>query len=337
MKTKLLFFLSIAGALLFSNGTKAQTVLAPGDIVVFWNQTDTPDGFAFVTFVDLDPGTVIYFTDCGVVASGTFDPAGCGEGAVSYTVPVGGKAIGDVVQWADGVTDFADYPGDSTILGSSGLALSTGGDQVTVFQAAGSPGGSPTAATNPTFIFINNNASTLFTGDDSNSTTETGLPTGLSDSTTPRTALGVGSGPGNSQEFDNTVYNGTYVFATTADAKLALTDPANYTGANGITDSPYQSQVGAIPGKLTILSLTTDEFDSQNIAMYPNPANTFINISSADLLNINEVRIFDITGKEVIRTNAVQGQIDISPLNNGIYLVNIIGNDIDVVKKLIKQ
>ena len=336
MKTKLLFFLSIAGALLFSNTTNAQTVLAPGDIVVFWNQADTPDGFAFVTFVDLDPGTVIYFTDCGVVPAGTFDPAGCGEGAVAYTVPVGGKAIGDVVQWADGVADFADYPGDATILGGSGPSFSTGGDQIIVFQANGSPGGSPTAGTNPTFIFVNNNASTLFTGDDSNSTTETGLPIGLSDVTTPRTALGLGSGTGASQEYDNTVYNGTYVFSTVADAKLALTDPANYTGANGITDAPYQAQVGAIPGKLTILSLTTEEFDAQNVVMYPNPANSFITISG-NQLDINEVRIFDITGKEVIRTNAVQDQIDISPLNSGVYLVNILGNDIDVVKKLIKQ
>ena len=336
MKTKLLFFLSIAGVLLFSNNTTAQTVLAPGDIVVFWNQADTPDQFAFVTFVDLDPGTVIYFTDCGVVPAGTFDPLGCGEGAVSYTVPSGGKAIGDVVQWADGVADFADYPGDSTILGGSGLALSTGGDAVIVFQAAGSPGGSPTAGTNPSFIFINNNASTGFTGDDSNSTTETGLPNGLQNTTAPFTALGLGAGPGASQEFDNTVYNGTYVFATVADAISAMTNPANYTGVNVITDVAYAAQVGAIPGKLTILSLTTDEFDAQSVVMSPNPANSYISISGNNS-SIDEVRIYDITGKEVIKINLINNQIDISKLNSGMYLVNLIGDNLNVVKKLIKQ
>jgi len=336
MKTKLLFLLSIAGALLFSNNTTAQTTIAPGDIAVFWNQADTPDGFAFVTFVDLEPGTVIYFTDCGVVPAGTFDPAGCGEGAVSYTVPIGGKTIGDVVQWADGAADFADYPGDSIILGSGGPSLSTGGDQIIVFQAAGSPGGSATAATNPTFIFINNNASTEFTGDDSASTTETGLPNGLTDVGLPRTALGVGSGPGASQEFDNSVYNGTYVFTTVADAKLAMTNPANYIGANAITDEPYATLVIAIPGKLTITTLSTVEVDAENIAMYPNPASSFITISGNEV-TVDEVRIYSVIGKEVLRTNLTNNQVDISALSSGMYLVNLIGDNMNVVKKLIKK
>jgi len=344
MKTKLLSLLCVVTAMFFSNNTNAQTTLVAGDIAVLWNQADTPDGFAFVTFVNLDPGTVIYFTDCGVVPAGTLDPAGCGEGAVSYTVPAGGKMAGDIIIYDDAgpAMEFANYSQAGAINGTGGPSLSTGGDQVLVFQATGSPGGSATAATNPTFIFALNNASTGFTGDDSSSTTETGLPNGLSDTGSPRTAVAVGSGAGPSDEFDNTVYNGTYDFSGNPDlassiaaAKIAITNPANYTGVNAITDAPYAAEVAAIPGALMLFTLSTEDFDIASIMMYPNPAKDFITISNAD--KIYEVVVFDVTGKEVVRTKLVNGSVDISQLNSGMYLVNLIGNNTNVVKKLVKQ
>ncbi|MFD2822835.1 T9SS type A sorting domain-containing protein [Lacinutrix iliipiscaria] len=335
MKTKLLSFICIAGLMLFSTKTLAQTTLAPGDIVVFWNQADTPDKFAFATFVNIAAGTVIYFTDSGVVPSGSFDPLGTGEGAVAYTAPAGGLSIGDIVIWDSTAPapEFANYS-DTIITGPTGPALSTGGDQVLVFQATGSPGGSANASSNPNFIFINSNSSTMFAGDDSNSSTETGLPTGLTDVGLPRTALAVGAGAGPSEEFDNTVYNGTYSFATVLDAKTALTNPANYVGSNAITDGAYSLPVSFIPNRITITTLSTDEFDVNSVKMYPNPAQSHFSISGYDY--INEVRVYDVTGKEVIKTNVVD-RVDISQLNSGLYLVNIISDEGQVVKKLMKQ
>ena len=343
MKTKLLYLLCTVTTLFFSNNSSAQTTLTAGDIAVIMNQADTPDGFAFVTFVDLDPGTVIYFTDCGVVPAGTFDPAGCGEGAVAYTVPAGGKMTGDIIMYDDSSpsSEFTDYPGDSTILGGSGPSLSTGGDQIIVFQATGNPGGSSVAGTIPTFIFVINNASTLFTGDDSSSTTETGLPNGLSDVSTPRTALAVGSGTGASDEFDNTVYSGTYDFSSYPDlpssiaaAKAALTDPANYTKENGITSGTYPTDVAAIPSALMLFTLSTTDFNIENVIMYPNPAQDYITISNSS--TVNKVVIHDVTGKEVMRTNIVNNRVNISQLKSGMYLVNLVGNQGNIVKKLLK-
>ena len=340
MKTKLLSLLCIAGFMLFSTNLSAQTTLVPGDIAVIWHQTDTEDAFAFVTFVDLAPGTVIYFTDCGVVPAGTFDPLGCGEGAVAYTVPTGGLNIGDIVKWEQPTPapEFANYSLTGVINGGSGLGLSTGGDQVLVFQESGNPAGSVNAAANPVFIFINNIASTLFTGDDSVSTTETGMPIGLSDVGLPRTALGIGAGPGPSQEFDNSVFIGPYgTYATIADAKIAVTDPANYSPSNAIATAPYSTNVFVLQGtsNFVITTLSTEDFNVDNIKMYPNPAQSYITISG-NHLDINEVRIFDITGKEVINTKLLNNQVDISQLQSGMYLVNIIGDNVDVFKKLIK-
>ena len=228
---------------------QAQTTLAPGDIAVFWYQADTPDKFAFTTFVAVDPGTQIIFTDCGAVPNGTFDPAGCGEGAVVYTVNASGLAIGDIVIYDDSAPagEFSDYGGDPVITGTSGIGTSTAGDQITVIQGSG---------VSPTFIFMISGSSTTFSGDDSNSTTETNLFTGLTDTGLPRTALAVGSGPAPSQEWDNAMYNGAYTFTTVEDAKIALTNPANYSGVNAITDAPYAGLVAGIPSFITYTTVS---------------------------------------------------------------------------------
>ncbi|MFC0603164.1 T9SS type A sorting domain-containing protein [Winogradskyella pulchriflava] len=332
MKTKLLFFTFLMSFVLNIQQTQAQT-LAAGDIVVFWYQADTPDAFAFTTFVELNAGTEIIFTDCGAVPGGTFDPAGCGEGATIYTVPVGGLDIGEVVIWDDSAPapEFSDYSGDAIINGSSGLALSTGGDVITVLQGSG---------VSPSFIFMINGASTQFTGDDSVSTTETNLFTGLTDVGLPRTAVGVGAGTGNSQEFDNAVYQGTYTFNTIEDAKIALTNPANYTGANAITDEPYATSVDAIPTKINITSLSTEEFELANaVFVTPNPSNGKITIKNTGVA-IDKVVVTDINGRTIssydLQGTTVDKELNLSSLvSSGMYFVAISSESNTTVKKLI--
>ena len=177
----------------------SQTTLEPGDIAVLWYQADTPDNFAFVTFVDLAAGTGIYFTDCRTTtAADGFRIPACTEGVEKYTVPTGGHEAGKIVKF-DGNPNFTPY-NDARITGSLGLA--TSGDHVVVFQDATSAGGGSNAANNPTYIFVIHSASTQFAGNPQDSN-ETSLPFGLTDIGLPRTALGVGAGPGVDEEFDN--------------------------------------------------------------------------------------------------------------------------------------
>ncbi|WP_296385575.1 T9SS type A sorting domain-containing protein [Winogradskyella sp.] len=332
MKTKLLLFIFIMSFMLSIQQTQAQT-LSPGDISIFWYQADTPDKFAFTTFVELNAGTEIIFTDCGAVPGGTFDPLGCGEGATVYTVPVGGIQIGEVVLFDDAspAPEFSDYGGDAIINGSSGLGVSTGGDSITVIQGTG---------VSPSFIFMINGASTGFTGDDTSSTTETNLFTGLTDVGLPRTAVGVGAGPGASQEFDNAIYNGTYTFATINDAKIALTDPANYIGVNTITTAPYPTLVAAIPTKLTITSLSTDEFELGNsIVVTPNPSNGNITIKNSGVA-IDKVVVTDVNGRTIssydLQGTTVGKELNLSSyVLSGMYFMSISSGDRTTVKKLI--
>jgi hypothetical protein len=71
-----------------------------------------------------------------------------------------------------------------------------------------------------------------------------------------------------------------------------------------------------------------------NIKIYPNPSNDFINIEG---LNKNEntvIKLYDLQGKLILSSEVKEkGSIDISELNNGVYVI-LIG---DMTHKIIKM
>ena len=304
-----------------------------GDIAIFWIQTDTPDSFAFTTFVDLTAGTEIIFTDCVALPAGSFDPLGSGEGAIVYTTPIGGLDIEEVVIFNDTnqAPEFSDYTGDAIIEGTFGPNLSASGDQITALQGTG---------VSPTVIFSINSASTLFTGDDAASTNQTGLFTGLTDIGLPRTAIAVGAGEKSSSEIDNAIYQGTYAFATIQDAKIALTNPANYIGINTITADKYPTAVATIPTKISIASLSIEDFTLVNsVFLIPNPSKGYVTIKNSGVA-LDKVVITDISGR-TISSYKLNGITEDKELNlnglvsYGMYLVAIYSGDNTTVKKLL--
>ncbi|WP_067146408.1 T9SS type A sorting domain-containing protein [Pseudotamlana agarivorans] len=84
-------------------------------------------------------------------------------------------------------------------------------------------------------------------------------------------------------------------------------------------------------------SLSTNDFDSNSIAIYPNPATSQITINGVQ--KISEVRIFDVMGKQVLKTNTLSNnQLNINQLNSGVYLVRIQDvNNFITVKRIIKK
>lgn len=344
MNYKMKSILLVVASLLFINNYLiAQTSIDSGEIIVIWNQSDSSDDFAFVTLKDLQEGTVIYFTDCGADTDGFNSP--CTEGAFEYTVPNGGLSTGEIIFFNAGVnTDFEMY-NDTRITGSYSNA--TSGDQIIVFQDADNPGGSLNAANNPKFIFISNNASTQFNGDKTDSN-QTGLPLGLQNSDAPFSALGLGSGPGVQDEFDNTVYNGPYVFDTVTDARLALSDPANYYKTNVGPfggDSNYDNFFNSIPDFISFNTLYIDNVEiAANISVYPNPTSGSVNIAYSNLLNIRKATLLDLTGRKLEDfefTNVINAgnsryfKIDIQKHQSGLFLLILDCNEgIQIIKKI---
>ena len=61
--------------------------------------------------------------------------------------------------------------------------------------------------------------------------------------------------------------------------------------------------------------------------MYPNPANSFITVSTADENTITKYKIFDILGHEVMSGELLkESTINILKLTDGVYLLEIQGN-----------
>jgi hypothetical protein len=140
--------------------TFSQTILQPGDIAIVGYNFKDPDEFSFITFADLAPGTIIYFTDCGWTSSNNFR---VGEGIVTYTVPAEGKTNGSVIT-------FGLDPGFTTAGVSGFFGLSTAGDQILVYQ------GSFAA---PQFIYALNNSGNAVWQTSASNTNTSALPPGL--------------------------------------------------------------------------------------------------------------------------------------------------------------
>ncbi len=92
---------------------------------------------------------------------------------------------------------------------------------------------------------------------------------------------------------------------------------------------------------VTVSPVGVDELANANgIKISPNPATDVLNIDISTSLDITKelsVKITDILGKELVLTD-YQNQINISPLDTGIYFVSILqGNKTLVTKKVIKQ
>lgn len=79
--------------------------------------------------------------------------------------------------------------------------------------------------------------------------------------------------------------------------------------------------------------LGNDSFSQNSFGMYPNPANDQITISSNEA-GQKTIAIFDVLGKEVLNTITLEN-VDISALDQGVYIVRITQGNASETKKLV--
>jgi hypothetical protein len=150
--------------------------------------------------------------------------------------------------------------------------------------------------------------------------------------------------------------DGSAVFE--ADMNIDITDGTTTTiHRTSIDDADYIGQLiptGAIPTYVAIgarfndipqvlvrrasdigVVLGTIENDLAQISIYPNPSTTgYINIDSPLNGEMN-VAIYDVLGKQVIKTITAGERINISSLKSGIYMVQVSQDGFAVTKKLV--
>lgn len=73
---------------------------------------------------------------------------------------------------------------------------------------------------------------------------------------------------------------------------------------------------------------------ASQFSIYPNPAKSFVNISSKES-GVKNISVFDVLGKQVISTTLSGEKLDISALNSGVYILKIEQGKASTTKKLI--
>ena len=239
-------FAAITATLLSSSSFGA---LIAGDVAIVGFQASgvTTDSVAFVTFVDLAPGTVLYFTDNGWTGSafrGVSATDGDGnENLMRFTVVntiVAGTIIGSKTTSADYAWTLSGLVGPGTSAYAQ-LSLSSTGEQVTILES--------TNLANPIFsdftaLYNFDNTSTYETATSSSTGS---LPTGLVQGTSAvLLASALNSAPFNL----NTLTSGTQ-----AEWLAAIGNAANWTTGTGTADagSGFINVVPA-PGALALLA-----------------------------------------------------------------------------------
>ncbi|GAB7256995.1 T9SS type A sorting domain-containing protein [Polaribacter sp. OB-PA-B3] len=83
-----------------------------------------------------------------------------------------------------------------------------------------------------------------------------------------------------------------------------------------------------------VLSLENIDLDT-NIVFYPNPVNDILSIKLSEGLNLQEVKVYSLSGKNVMKSN--KSTLDFSRLSKGFYLVKIITDKGVSGKRIIKN
>ena len=73
----------------------------------------------------------------------------------------------------------------------------------------------------------------------------------------------------------------------------------------------------------SVFDYTNDDSDDVNmLSIYPNPAESFINLELSSDINVYDVSIIDLMGKEVYNSSSLSStRIDISSLEVGNYII----------------
>lgn len=236
MLQRFYLLLALVSTLAPLSALRAQTTLAAGEIAIIRLNGDSPDGFAFVLLREVAAGTEIRFTE-----QGWREPMGSfqnnSEAHITWTAPAGGLPAGQVIIVTESSTNtFTTTGGGSTTLTSGSFSLSTSGDQVLAYQ------GTPS---NPTFLFAVQSNSTNWQGGNPSSSSQSSLPSGLTDGVN---AVAAGNGGGSESEYDNVAFDlNAGTSGSPAELLARIADVANWTGRNS---GPYT-------GAIANFSLTT--------------------------------------------------------------------------------
>ncbi|WP_333876483.1 T9SS type A sorting domain-containing protein [Flavobacterium sp.] len=143
--------------------------------------------------------------------------------------------------------------------------------------------------------------------------------------------------------FSGTCPGGLTSIACNDDAGIGFFSLINLTGLN-LGDTLYirvfsydNAETGTFRISAYDASLATDTFNDANFAYYPNPVKNVLNLSYSQA--ITNVEVFNLLGQKM-SANAIganQGQVDMSALASGTYLVKVTADNQVKTIKVVKE
>jgi len=142
-------------------------------------------------------------------------------------------------------------------------------------------------------------------------------------------------------EYVNPVNNATGEFSTQGDPP----SPQNLT-FRAIRYTPdYPGFVGQdlTPGDALEINpdfepcetLSVQDFNSEIVSLYPNPANNIIHVESNN--DITKYEIYNVLGERIQQNYLVDNSINLTELSQGIYIINLYSETRKISKRIIKQ
>jgi len=118
--------------------------------------------------------------------------------------------------------------------------------------------------------------------------------------------------------------------------------PATSTTDDGSNPDNYQGKGTSSEVRVYDISgiLSSDKFVLENFKIYPNPATNVVNITNSDNMFINQVQVYDLSGKLITTqnfNNETEIQLNVETLKPETYLIHLQTNQGITVKKLIKK
>ena len=104
----------------------------------------------------------------------------------------------------------------------------------------------------------------------------------------------------------------------------------------GGTDSQNFSLIAS--GSQSI-SLANNQYELANsIILYPNPTNSILNFATPNNVEVTQVALYDVLGKQVMsNAQVMNNSLDVSGISKGIYLIAFTCDGQSVVKKFVKE
>ncbi|QBZ98610.1 T9SS type A sorting domain-containing protein [Flavobacterium sangjuense] len=141
------------------------------------------------------------------------------------------------------------------------------------------------------------------------------------------------------QIWANTALLATTYAQQTAPAWTAPTAGIYYFAFNDISAATAAAATLRIDTTNFTSVLGTNDFLSSKFSVFPNPVNNVINFSNDQNAIVSTVELADLNGR-VIKTekvNATEGQVSVSDLATGMYMMKITTDQGVAVKKIVKQ